>query len=400
MKSSKKKYLFLSHDDQKEIKIFEAFAGIGTQRKALENIAKSKNWKITSVGIVEWYIDAIIGYVNLHHPEIKLPKKKLEADISDLSLSTDSKKLASKSILKRLSKTEKAFYIKKSQEVCNNLFNINEIQYHQIPKEIDIFTYSFPCQDLSLQGKQIGMSQDSGSRSSLLWQIKRIFKDMKENWNQEDMPKYLLLENVKNIVSVKHKPDLNIWIQTLKDFGYKSYIYILNASSFGSPQNRERAFVLSIRNDFEKTINFKKPIFETVNQKTSINIFPEINDKKPLEKLNKYKHSDFLLTKNNINKASLLNYSTFHSEAHIYDPNFSGPTLTASGANSRIKIIDENNHIYSLTSSYLYRYMGMSASDYKKVSKSGLITENKLIYLAGNAISINVLEAIFKKLEF
>jgi len=217
---------FDNDNELKEIKIFEAFAGIGTQRKALDNIAKSKNWKITSVGIIEWYVDAIIGYINLHHSKIKLPKEVLEIDISNLSLSTNSKEIASKKTLAKLSKTHKAFYIKKSEEVCNNLFNISEIKYHQIPKEIDIFTYSFPCQDLSLQGKQIGMKEYSGSRSSLLWEIKRIFKDMKNNWKEDEMPKYLLLENVKNMVSKIHKPELDYWINTLETFGYKSYIYI------------------------------------------------------------------------------------------------------------------------------------------------------------------------------
>ena len=110
------------------------------------------------------------------------------------------------------------------------------------------------------------------------------------------------------------------------------------------------------------------------------------------------------LTKFNIKKTYLANYTNFSSEAHFYDINYSGPTLTASGAMSRIKIKFTNQKgedvLRYLNPLEAFRYMGFSDQAFIKAKSTNLISDQKLIYLAGNAISIEVLEAIFKTFKF
>ena len=126
-----------------------------------------------------------------------------------------------------------------------NLFDINQIYKNEesISKlDIDILTYSFPCQDLSVQGLQKGMQIDSHTRSSLVWKIADFLNIL---YKYEKLPKVLLLENVKNITSVRNKKELDKWLQFLNSLGYFNHCIILNAKDFGSAQSRERFFCIS-----------------------------------------------------------------------------------------------------------------------------------------------------------
>lgn len=110
----------------------------------------------------------------------------------------------------------------------------------------DLWTYSFPCQDLSVAGKQAGISE--GTRSGLLLHVERLLETAVSSGNK---PKYLLLENVKALVSKKFKPDFDRWLAKLESLGYNNYWQVLNAKDYGVPQNRERVFVVSIRKDVD-----------------------------------------------------------------------------------------------------------------------------------------------------
>lgn len=83
-----------------------------------------------------------------------------------------------------------------------------------------------------------GGDKDSGTRSSLLWECERIIRAVK--------PKYLLMENVKNLIGEKHKHNFIKWLKVLESMGYKNWWKVLNAKDYGVPQNRERVFVVSI----------------------------------------------------------------------------------------------------------------------------------------------------------
>lgn len=382
-----------------KIFLFEAFSGIGSQYQALKNISEEKKWDIEPVGIIEWYVDAIIAYLAIHY---QITDHKNTTLPNYISLSKNSKDKISEKTFKNMSETGHAYYIKKSKEICNNLFDVNVITGKDIPKNIDIFTYSFPCQDLSLQGKQKGMDDSENTRSGLLWQIKRILNEMKATFKHEEMPKYLLLENVKNIVGPKNIDNFNKWTRELDSLGYVSKTEILNSAHYGSPQNRERVFCISVRKDHKEKVNFDFPIFSKSHSKININsILEKTVDKKFYQKkLDSYELSAWTETKRNMKKSTLLKYTSFHSEAYVYDFMWSGPTLTASGANSRIKIRTLDSKIRILSPIEAYRYMGFETKDYMNVKKTNLLSDIKITYTAGNSISIQVLEEIFKTFKF
>lgn len=170
--------------EEKPLKVFEAFAGYGSQRMALRNIGVEHE----VVGISEIDRYAIMGY-NATHPETK------------------------------------------------NYGDISKINWEEVP-DFDLFTYSFPCTDISNAGAQAGFEEGSGTRSSLLWECRKAI--------EEKHPKYLLMENVKAITSKKFLPGLLKWQEFLSKHGYVNFIEVLNAKDYGIPQNRERCFLVSI----------------------------------------------------------------------------------------------------------------------------------------------------------
>ena len=104
--------------------------------------------------------------------------------------------------------------------------------------DVDLIMHGSPCQDFSLAGKQAGGDKDSGTRSSLMYETIRIVEKLK--------PKIVIWENVKNLISKKHKHNFDAYIDPMKELGYTSYYQVLNAKDYGIPQNRERVFTVSI----------------------------------------------------------------------------------------------------------------------------------------------------------
>lgn len=129
-----------------------------------------------------------------------------------------------------------------------NYGDISKIDWSSVP-DFDFLTYSFPCTDISIAGQQKGLAEGSGTRSSLLWECRKAIEAKR--------PKYLLMENVKNLVSKKFTPYLKEWIRFLEGQGYSNYTKVLNAKDFGVPQNRERVFMVSILG--EVSFHFPKP---------------------------------------------------------------------------------------------------------------------------------------------
>jgi DNA (cytosine-5)-methyltransferase 1 len=119
----------------------------------------------------------------------------------------------------------------------HNWGDITKIDETKLPY-YDLITYSSPCQDFSVAGLGKGGDEGSGTRSSLLWECERIIRAVK--------PKYLLMENVKNLVGKAHKHNFLRWLRTLEMMGYQNFYQVLNAKDYGVPQNRERVFVVSI----------------------------------------------------------------------------------------------------------------------------------------------------------
>lgn len=115
-----------------------------------------------------------------------------------------------------------------------------------------LLTYSFPCTDISLAGRGAGMAEGSGTRSSLLWEVKRVLSELQEIGA---LPQVLLMENVTAIHSKDNKPHFRKWLDFLDSLGYSTYIEDLNAADYGIAQNRDRTFALSILGEY----NYKFP---------------------------------------------------------------------------------------------------------------------------------------------
>ena len=104
--------------------------------------------------------------------------------------------------------------------------------------EVDLISHGSPCQDFSLAGKQAGGDIGSGTRSSLMYETIRIVGKLR--------PKYVIWENVKNLLSIKHRHNFDAYLKTMESLGYTNYYQVLNAKDYGIPQNRERVFTISI----------------------------------------------------------------------------------------------------------------------------------------------------------
>ncbi len=134
-----------------------------------------------------------------------------------------------------------------------NLGDITKVDENSLPKDIDLITYGFPCQDISLAGKQKGMFNDDGTqtRSGLFFEALRIIEATK--------PKIAIAENVKNLTGKKFKEQFELVLKSLEEAGYSNYWKVLNAKDYGIPQNRERVFIISIRKDIDRGYEFPEP---------------------------------------------------------------------------------------------------------------------------------------------
>ena len=132
-----------------------------------------------------------------------------------------------------------------SVDESKNLGDITKIDETALPKNIDLITYGFPCQDISLAGKQKGLFNEDGTqtRSGLFFEALRIIEATK--------PRVAIAENVKNLTSKKFAEQFKIVLESLEDAGYTNYYKVLNAKDYGIPQNRERVFIVSIRKDID-----------------------------------------------------------------------------------------------------------------------------------------------------
>lgn len=119
----------------------------------------------------------------------------------------------------------------------------------------DLWTYGFPCQDISQAGHQAGIIKGE-TRSGLLYEVERLLSVAAEHG---ELPKYLILENVKNLVGKKFIKQFEAWLAWLDELGYNSYWQVINAKDCGIPQNRERVFAVSIRKDIDIGFAFPQP---------------------------------------------------------------------------------------------------------------------------------------------
>lgn len=134
-----------------------------------------------------------------------------------------------------------------------NLWDVTTVDTSKLPKNIDLITYGFPCQDISIAGKLRGFEHEGErTRSGLFFEALRIIEDTK--------PKYAIAENVKNLVGKRFKNEFEIVLRSLEEAGYNNYWKVLNAKDYGVAQNRERVFIVSIRKDIDRGYEFPETI--------------------------------------------------------------------------------------------------------------------------------------------
>jgi len=280
------------------------------------------------------------------------------------------------------------------------LGDVSKVNTSILPKDIDLLTHGSPCQSFSVEGKKTGGDEGSGTSSSLMWETVRIIKDA--------LPKVVVWENVKNVLSKEHKHNFDKYINTLNDLGYKSYYKIINSMDFNIPQNRERVFVMSILGEHE---NYVFPQGSGLTRQVKDLLESEVDE-------SFYLKSDALEWK-------LIEFTDKHDIIHIKQATKKGyielqrggvcdlnrpnsktrrgrvqlgglvsPTIPASVQS--IYYIEEDNRVRKLTPLETWRLQGFSDEDFYKAQQ---VNTNTYLYKqAGNSITVNVLEGILGEL--
>lgn len=148
------------------------------------------------------------------------------------------------------------YAIKSYNAIYGETRNYGDISKVERLDYADLWTYGFPCQDISLAGQLKGIVKGE-TRSGLLYEVQRLLAQAQSD---DALPKYLIMENVKNLVGKKFRPDFEGWLGWLDELGYNNYWKVLNAVDYGIPQNRERVFCISIRKDIDTGYTFPSPI--------------------------------------------------------------------------------------------------------------------------------------------
>ena len=272
-----------------------------------------------------------------------------------------------------------------------NLGDITKISIENLPKDIDLITHGSPCQDFSVAGLQRGGDEGSETRSSLMWNTVEIIKHCK--------PKYVIWENVKNVLSKKHKHNFDKYLKTLELLGYTNYWKVLNAKDYGVPQNRERVFVVSILGE-HKPYEFPKPIKLEKRLKDILEI--EIDDKYYLsEKVQKrFKQTKSDNGENSIIGTTAPEFRTIGQRDLVYSKEGIMGTLVATDYKQPKQILETiqgDTSIRKLTPRECFRLMGLNDKDIDKIQMTK-ISDTQQYKLAGNSIVVPVLEEIFKNL--
>ena len=353
------------------LRVFEAFSGVGAQHMALRDL--KKEYKIVATCDIDEI--ATLAYYYTHGNNLKSKKKYSDSKKMEIILNRGIGKKSK--ILKMNKKSLNELF--DAVDVCNNLGDITKIDPENIPDH-DLFTYSFPCQDISSVGTQKGLDIGSGTRSSLLWECKKIIEVKK--------PKYLLLENVKNLTTGKNKKNFDEWLKYLEKQGYKNYWKIFDAKDYGIPQRRPRVIVVSkygtCKTNLVKDneINNIKNIDDIMdfNEKSWSKFTPK-SDVKGTVKSGHYAFLDDRDWK--INGVMIGKYCS-----------------TQRAGRTGLKLIkNEDGQLFErkLNALECCRLMGYDDSDYYNMKK-GNISDGQIMKICGNSIVVNVLMNVFQNI--
>lgn len=363
--------------ENKAFTMIELFSGIGAQERALRQLKNP--YKI--INTCDCDKDAVLSYAAMRFDidsamnTYQFPTQdKMIEELQNKGFGYDFMKgkhtISNRTPINKL----KQYYI--ADKLSNNLGDISKVE--RLPYA-DMVTYSFPCTDLSIAGKGEGMinkcscgyswpidfSDDSESlicpscgakvqsstRSGLLGQVQRLLAVSKK---ENTLPKYLLLENVKNLVGKKFKPQFDAWVRWLDSIGYNTYYQVLNSKHYGIPQNRERIFALSIRKDVDNG-NFKFPEQIPLTTRLKDILEKDVDEKYYLsgDKVERIL-ANFIARQNESNEPNIIKVgqldSSFDQSGRVYSVEGIAPTVmsnshgkTSGGYTSPKILVDENS---------------------------------------------------------
>lgn len=365
----------------KSIRLIELFAGYGSQAMALKRIgAKFEHYRV-----VEFDKYAIASYNAVHGTDFP------------------------------------TMDITKAHSEDLNICDTETFTY--------LLTYSFPCTDLSVAGKQAGMSKGSGTRSGLLWEVERILTEIRDS--SGELPQILFMENVPQVHSQNNMPDFRKWLDFLESLGYVNYWQDLNAKNYGVAQNRNRCFMFSFLGnysyDFPQPIPLTKRIRDYLEgvvddkfyvsdkalkgfakhakkQKEKGNNFhavvKDVDDISPTIKARYYKDGSDCLIKvagriNSSQDGKVVytdGIALTLTSGHYNVPKIAEPTIRKSYESVKLQ-----HSIRKLTPREDGRLMGVSDED---IDKMASVNSNTQLYKQfGNSIVVDVMCAMFKNLN-
>ena len=305
------------------ISVIEMFSGIGCQRQALKNIGLEHE----VIGISEIDKYAISSYNQIH----------------------------------------------------GDTFNFGDIRdIDHIPK-VTLLTYSFPCQDLSRAGTEMGIKK--GTRSGLLLELEEIL-DVSEK------PDFLLMENVKGLIGKKFRKEFDRWCSKLEEMGYTNYYAVLDARDFDIPQSRERVFMVSVKDNI-KQFSFPEGLPQTRTLRDFLEDDSTVDERRFIDR-------EYTLTGKKTGIVAMKNLGNFEQGKRIYGIDGYINTIPARdrGVNN---ILLDDGRIRKITTKEAWRLMGWEDEALDKIQG---VPNTQLYKQAGNGIVIPILEEIFKKIFY
>lgn len=269
----------------------------------------------------------------------------------------------------------KAYSILHDVSAQKNLGDVSNIKELDMPTNIDLMTWGFPCINFSKANKSANRKGLDGNGSGLYYEGLRFLKQIK--------PKYSIIENVSDLATdEKFKDHYNLIIDDLNECGYKSYPLIMNCSDYGLPQNRLRIFIVSVRNDIDKEIimptktklKYKaKDLFDKQVEDKFYNINPKIIDR---VKTHKNRNLDICPTITRaIGRAG-------SSKEYIANCAF---------------VYSNTGELRRMTPCETLKFIGFDDGDYKRLKDNG-ISDTAIYNMAGNSIAVPILEELYKQL--
>ena len=386
------------------IRVFSAFAGFDTQFIALLAYARWYNQntngpliKFVLVGWCEIDEDAIASH-NALFPEYAEEAKLLPG---------------------------------KSEYQGYHYLDITQIEWSKVP-DFDLLIYSSCCQSITNAGKQEGTTEGSGTPSSLIWEIREAIRYKR--------PRVCILENVADLLTNKFDAQFELWRNTVSEFGYRNTWSSMCAADYGVPQNRNRVFLVSVRNDINKSVYFPEPIGCKVSaedllenavdekyyfsEEDALSFLLDIHDKQPEHNVKiRIEDKGFcckqIITPSCIRKKNKTHYprpgviEVWHTTEQV--PIHYGALVNRASANTKrkFKIINScKEEIFSLVGNlavgdYLrlrrltprecFRFMSVDEECIDRLVSSG-VSEAQLYKQAGNAIVIQVLISLYKSI--